>query len=177
MKFQDTPIQGAFIAEIPHFPDERGYLDVVYSSQFLADKGLKLPVAQSMAAWNRTKGTLRGMHYQDAPRTEIKLVACPVGAIYDVMIDLRKDSPSYQKWFAVELSGENHRALYIPEGIAHGYQTLADNSYVLYHTSQPYDPALARGVAWNDPAFNVKWPEARSRIISPRDLQHPPYRG
>jgi dTDP-4-dehydrorhamnose 3,5-epimerase len=163
------------VVEIPRFPDERGFLDVLYSSKFLADRGLSLPVFQSMCAWNRSEGTLRGMHYQEKPRMEIKLVTCVIGAIYDVIIDLRKDSPTYKKWFAVELSDENHLALYIPEGLAHGYQTLVPDCRVLYHTTQPYDAALARGVAWNDPAFAVEWPRTPHRIISPRDLEHPPY--
>jgi len=177
MKFSETPLSGAFVVEIPRFPDERGYLDVLFSTEFLAKQGLKLPVAQSMCAWNAKKDTLRGMHYQEEPRTEIKLVTCPMGAIYDVIVDLRKDSPTYKKWFSVELSAENHKALLIPEGLAHGYQTLTDGCYVLYHTSQPYDAGLARGIAWDEPAIGIRWPEAKRRVISPRDLQHPPFQG
>ncbi len=175
MKFSETPLPGAFVTDIPRFPDERGFLDVLFSTEFLSAAGLTLPVVQSMAAWNQHKGTLRGLHYQAKPRTEIKFVTCLRGRIFDVIVDLRKQSPAYKKWFAVELSGDNHRALYIPEGVAHGYQTLTDDAYVLYHTSQPYDAKLARGLAWNDPAFGIQWPAADNRIISPRDLEHPPY--
>ncbi len=175
MKFAETPLPGALIIDLSRFPDERGFLDVLFSTEILGTKQLSFKVVQSMAAWNRKKGTLRGMHYQEKPRSEVKLVTCLTGGIYDVVIDLRKESPTYKKWFAVELTAENHKALYIPEGLAHGYQTLMEDTRVLYHTSQPYDAGLARGVAWNDPAFNVCWPEAKERVISPRDLEHPAY--
>lgn len=177
MKFSDTPIHGAFLVEIPRFPDERGYLDVLYSSKWLEDRGVPLRVAQSMSSWNKERGTLRGLHYQEKPRMEIKLVSCVVGAVFDVIVDIRPDSPTYKQWYGVELTAENHRGLYVPEGLAHGYQTLVDNSLFLYHTTQPYEPSLARGVAWNDPAFGVKWPEVPRRIISARDQEHRPFVG
>jgi dTDP-4-dehydrorhamnose 3,5-epimerase len=121
------------------------------------------------------KGTLRGMHYQVEPYAEAKVVRCTMGAIYDVIIDLRPDSPTFRDWFSLELSAENRRALYIPSGFAHGFQTLADHSEVFYQMSEFFHPECARGVRWNDPIFGIEWPDA-TRVISLRDQEYPDYR-
>jgi dTDP-4-dehydrorhamnose 3,5-epimerase len=125
-------------------------------------------VAQCSISWNARKGTLRGMHYQAQPFAECKLVRCSAGAIYDVIVDLRPASPSYRKWFAAELTATNRRMLYIPEGFAHGFQTLVDGTEVCYQISESYRPEHSRGVRWNDPAFGIEWP-IPDPILSARD--------
>jgi dTDP-4-dehydrorhamnose 3,5-epimerase len=130
---------------------------------------------QCSLSYNRKKGTLRGMHYQVEPREETKLVSCLSGSVYDVIIDLREDSATYCEWMALELTARAHPVLlYIPEGFAHGFQTLEDNTQVLYQISQFYSPDCARGVRWNDPRFNIRWPEDQ-RILSERDKQYPDF--
>jgi dTDP-4-dehydrorhamnose 3,5-epimerase len=128
---------------------------------------------QCNISFNKKKGTLRGMHYQSVPYEEVKLVRCTMGAIYDVIIDLRPDSPTFKQWLATELTAENRRMLYIPEKFAHGFQTLTNNTEVFYLMSEFYHPESARGVRWDDPAFEVKWPIRRQQIISPKDRGYP----
>lgn len=171
MKFHETKLKGSYMIQYEPFHDERGYFERTFCKKEFEDHGLGSTVVQCNASYNKHKGTLRGMHYQVAPYEEIKLVRCIAGSIYDVIVDLRPGSPAYCQWFATELSSTNGRAMYIPEGFAHGFQTLEDNSMVLYNMSSFYSPGHARGVRWNDPAFNIKWPY-NDPIISRKDSEY-----
>lgn len=158
MIFTPIWVQGVFVIEPELHEDERGFFARTFCQNEFATHGLKPVIAQSNISFNRRAGTLRGMHYQAAPYEEAKLVRCTRGVIYDVALDLRPTSPTYRQWFAVELSAENRKMLYIPEGLAHGFQSLIDNTEVLYQMSEFYHPEAACGVRWNDPAFEIKWP-------------------
>jgi dTDP-4-dehydrorhamnose 3,5-epimerase len=137
-------------------------------------RGLDPTVVQCNVAFNRQRGTIRGMHFQRAPFEEVKIVRCTRGAIFDVVIDLRRNSPSYGKWFSAELTEGNRRMLYVPPGVAHGYQTLTDNTEAYYHVSAAYSPAHASGVRWNDPQFGIEWP-LDVTVMSARDIEWPDY--
>lgn len=154
--------------------DERGFFARTWCRRECAAQGLKGQWVQCSISHNRRKGTLRGMHYQIAPHEEAKLVRCTMGAIFDVIIDLRPDSPTYAHHFSVVLTARNRELLYIPEGFAHGFQTLEDDTEVFYHISEFYAPDYARGVRWNDPAFGIRWPDD-DRIISERDQHYPDF--
>lgn len=169
-----TPLQGAYVIDPERKEDHRGFFARTWCSEEAEANGLNGRVAQCSISFNTRKGTLRGMHYQAAPYGEAKLVRCTMGAIFDVIIDLRRDSPSYKKHIHVVLSAENRRMLYIPEGFAHGFQTLQDDTEVYYQMSQRYMPDHARGVRWNDPAFGIIWPED-SRTIADRDRSYPDF--
>ena len=174
MIFRETKLKGAFIIEPERQEDERGFFARTFGQEEFKAHGLNPRLVQCNISFNKNKGTLRGMHYQIAPYEEVKLVRCTMGAIYDVIIDLRADSPTYKQWFAVELTAENRRMLYIPEGFAHGFQTLEDNTEVFYQMSEFYNPESSKGIRWDDPAFNIRWP-SNKRIISPRDQQYPDF--
>jgi dTDP-4-dehydrorhamnose 3,5-epimerase len=171
MKFHETKLKGSYTIQYEPFHDERGYFERTFCKKEFEDHGLDSTVIQCNASYNKHKGTLRGMHYQTAPFQEVKLVRCIAGSIYDVIIDLRPGSPTYCQWFATELTSTNGRAIYIPGGFAHGFQTLEDNSMVLYNMSSFYSPEHARGVRWNDPAFNIQWPH-NDPIISQKDREY-----
>jgi dTDP-4-dehydrorhamnose 3,5-epimerase len=177
MIFHETPVAGAWLLQPERIADERGYFARTYGAQELADHGLDPTVSQCSTSFNHRSGTLRGMHYQSAPYAETKLVRCTRGAIHDVVLDLRRDSPSYLRWHAVELSEDCGGALFIPTGCAHGFQTLLDHSEILYQISVPYEPTAAQGVRWDDPAFGITWPLplAGERTISARDASYPDY--
>jgi dTDP-4-dehydrorhamnose 3,5-epimerase len=175
MIFTETPLAGAFVIDVEPAADERGIFARTFSRDEFEEYGLNPDVVQCNTSFNAKTGTLRGMHYQAAPHGECKLVRCTRGSIYDVIIDLRRDSPTYCGWFAVELTVDNRRALYIPEGLAHGFQTLEDASEVLYQMSERYAPSHARGVRWDDPAFGIRWPDAK-RTMSEKDASYPYYR-
>ena len=170
--FSQTRLEGAFLIEAERKADERGYFARTFCEREFADHGLPSRFVQCNVSFNRRKGTLRGMHFQVAPHEEGKLVSCIRGAIYDVIIDLRRDSPTYRQHLGETLSAGNGKMLYIPEGFAHGFQTLEDDSEVFYQMSQFYHPESARGVRWDDPAFQIEWPPAE-RIIIPRDREYP----
>jgi dTDP-4-dehydrorhamnose 3,5-epimerase len=153
MIFTETRLKGAFIIEPEKLDDERGFFARTYCQKEFKDHGLNPVVAQCNISFNRVKGTLRGLHYQIAPYEEAKLVYCTKGAIYDVIIDLRASSLTFKKWFGVDLTAENRRMLYIPEGFAHGFQTLEDDTEVFYQMSEFYNPEYARGIRWNAPAL------------------------
>jgi dTDP-4-dehydrorhamnose 3,5-epimerase len=174
MKFEETRLSGAYLLEIELIEDERGFFARTWCEQEFAERGLDSRLVQCNTSFNKKKGTLRGMHYQIAPHAEVKLVRCTMGAIYDVIIDLRADSKTFKQWVGFELTADNRTMLYIPEGFAHGYQTLSDGAEVFYQMSEYYAPECARGVRWNDPAFRIEWPAAE-RIISERDLSHPDF--
>jgi dTDP-4-dehydrorhamnose 3,5-epimerase len=174
MLFTETRLSGAYIIELERVNDERGFFARAFCRQQFEQHGLNSSVAQCNISFNRKKGTLRGMHYQVAPYSEAKLVTCVAGSIYDVIIDLRAESATYRQWLAVELSASARSMLYIPEGFAHGFQTLEDNTEVFYQMFQFYEPAAGRGVRWDDPAFGIKWPEG-PRTLSERDKSYPDF--
>lgn len=172
MKFQESPLAGAYTIEMDRLEDERGFFARSYCAEEFAARGLATLMPQSSVSFNPRCGTLRGMHYQAEPHAEDKLVRCTAGAIYDVIVDLRPGSPTLRRWFGVELSADNHRSLFVPKGLAHGYITLCDETEVLYMISVPYVPGFERGVRWNDPAIGISWPIAPS-AVSARDAAYP----
>lgn len=172
MIFKETKLKGAYIIELEPTKDERGFFARSFCQREFEKHGFNLRILQCNISYNKKKGTLRGMHYQVAPYEEAKLVSCIKGAIYDIIIDLRADSPTYCQWFAVELSPENYKMIYIPEGFAHGLQSLEDNTVVFYQMSEFYHPECARSVRWNDPVFGIKWPISGKIIISKKDSNY-----
>ena len=174
MKFLETELKGAYVIELDRREDERGFFARTFCKNIFDEQGLPGEVVQTNISYNARRGTLRGMHYQAAPFAEAKLVQCVQGSLYDVIIDLRSDSETYCQWIGVELSAAKGRMLYVPEGFAHGFQTLEDNTAVYYHMFQYFAPYLARGVRWDDPAFGIKWP-LEDPIISEKDRQLPDY--
>jgi dTDP-4-dehydrorhamnose 3,5-epimerase len=175
MNFTETPLKGACLIDLERKEDHRGFFARSWCREEFGRHGLNSELAQINLAFSPRKGTLRGMHYQVIPDAEIKVVRCTSGAIYDVIIDLRPGSATCGKWFGVELNSRNRRMLYIPEGYAHGYQTLEEESEMYYLTSRPYAPASARGVRYNDPAFGIAWP-LPVECISDADASWPDYR-
>jgi len=174
MRFEATPLAGAVVVDVERHADARGFFGRVFCRDEFVAAGLPAEFVQASVSYNLKRGTLRGMHFQAAPREEPKLVRCTRGAIQDVIVDLRRDSATHRRWFAVELSAENRRALYIPPGFAHGFQTLVDDCEILYQMAERYAPELARGVRWNDPAFAIQWPIA-DPFMSERDAAYPDY--
>lgn len=168
MLFTETPLDGAFVLELEKHEDERGYFARTFCVHEFEDHGLNSRLVQCSTAFNKRRGTLRGFHWQAPPKTEAKLVRVTRGAIYDVIVDLRLDSATRLQHVAIELSADNARTLYIPEGFAHGFQTLADNTEIFYQMSEFFGPECARGARWNDPAFGVAWP-LPDPIINDRD--------
>jgi dTDP-4-dehydrorhamnose 3,5-epimerase len=173
MRFHATPLAGAWLIEPECRADERGFFARSWCRAEFAAHGIDCTWAQCNISFNRTRGTLRGLHYQAEPYAEAKLLRCTRGALFDVIVDLRPDSPTFARWVAFELSAENHRMVFAPGGFAHGFQTLADDTEVFYQMSEPYCPEAARGVAWDDPSLAIAWPPCAQRIISARDLSHP----
>ena len=171
MIFTETKLKGAFIIDIEPREDERGFFARSWCEDEFQKHGLNPRLVQCNISFNKKRGTLRGMHYQIAPFAEAKVVRCTMGAIYDVIIDLRSDSPAFKQWVSVELTAENRRAFYIPEGFAHGFQTLMDNTEAFYQMSEFYHPECARGVRWDDPAFEIEWLE-KEKIVSNKDQSY-----
>ena len=167
---------GAFVIDVEKHEDRRGFFARTFCEQEFRARELHSAFVQCSVSFNKRKGTLRGMHYQAAPLEEAKLVRCTRGAIFDAIVDLRPASSTFKKHFSVVLSAENRRSLYIPEGFAHGFQTLEDDTEVFYQMSQFYAPEHAKGVRWNDPAFGIAWPEGE-RIIIERDQSYPDFVG
>jgi dTDP-4-dehydrorhamnose 3,5-epimerase len=157
MIFTETKLKGAYLIDLDKHEDERGFFARAWCMDEFAEHGLNQRFVQCNISFNKKRGTLRGMHYQAAPYEETKLVRCTMGALYDVIIDLRSDSPTFKEWFSVELTAQNHRALYVPEGFAHGFQTVVDNTEVFYQMGEFYHPECTRGVRWDDPAFGIEW--------------------
>ena len=168
MIFRETKLQGAYLIVPERIEDERGFFARSFCRQEFASRGLDPQVVQCNISFNRTRGTVRGMHYQSAPHDEAKLVRCTRGAVYDVIIDLRPLSRTYRQWVATELTAENRLMCFVPEGFAHGFQTLEDNTEVFYQMSEYYHPECARGVRWDDPALAIHWP-LPATYVSPRD--------
>jgi dTDP-4-dehydrorhamnose 3,5-epimerase len=173
--FTETELPGAFVVDPERRGDERGFFARFFCRREFAEQGLELEVAQANLAFNRRRGTLRGLHYQAPPHDEAKLVRCVRGALYDVVVDLRPDSPTYRQWLAVELTAENRRLLYVPPGLAHGYQTLTGETEAMYLHSAVHVPEAERGVRWDDPAFGIEWPETDQRVLSAKDRAWPDF--
>jgi dTDP-4-dehydrorhamnose 3,5-epimerase len=172
--FTETKLKGAFIIQPERLDDHRGFFARTWCQREFEAHGLNPCLVQCSISFNKKKGTLRGMHYQVAPYAEAKLVRCTSGAIYDVIIDLRPNSPTFKQYVAVVLTAENRTLFYVPEGVAHGFQTLEDNSEVFYQMSAFYTPEYARGVRWDAPAFGIEWP-SDERIILERDRNYPDF--
>ena len=176
MIFEETILKGAFLIKPERLEDERGFFARVWCRKEFDAHGLGTTLVQCNVSFNASKGTLRGMHYQAPPHEEAKLVRCTMGAIYDVIVDLRMNSPTYRRHVGEVLSAENRNMFYIPEGFAHGFITLEDRTEVFYQMSAFYDAESARGVRWNDPAFGILWP-AEVTVISERDRNYPDFEG
>jgi len=174
MRFVEQPLAGVFRIELERHRDERGSFARSFCEAELAAAGLHTHFPQGNVSWNRTKFTLRGMHYQAAPHGEVKIVSCTSGAILDVVVDLRRGSASYLRWHAVELSPASGDQLYIPAGFAHGFMTLADDTEVSYRMGTPYVAELARGLRWDDAKIGIVWPAAPA-VISRRDATYPDF--
>jgi dTDP-4-dehydrorhamnose 3,5-epimerase len=176
MIFTETRLEDAYVIDLEPRADERGFFARAWCSREFADHGLSTRLAQCNVSLNGRRGTLRGLHYQAEPHAEVKLVRCTRGAIYDVIVDLRPSSPTFCRWLGVELTAENRTMLYVPEGFAHGYQTLEDDTETFYQVSAFYAPDAERGVRWDDPAFSIEWPYPESPLISEKDRSWPDFR-
>lgn len=174
MIFRQLEIPGAYVVELDRHEDERGFFARSFCEREFAAQGIDVRMVQSNISFNRRRGTLRGLHYQAVPFEEAKLVRCTRGAAWDVLVDLRPVSPTVTRWVAHTLSADNGRALFVPEGCAHGFLTLEDETELFYQMSEYYHPDAARGVAWDDPAFAIEWPEEPT-IVSERDASYAPF--
>ena len=175
MKFKETELNGAFIIEIEKIKDKRGFFARAWCQNEFKTHGLTPLVVQTNISYNKKKGTLRGMHYQKTPYEESKFIRCTRGAIIDVIIDLRPDSSTYKKWISVNLTADNYKMIFVPEGFAHGFQTLSDHAEILYQVSQFYTPGSEDGIRWNEPGFGIKWP-LEVTVISDKDMNWPDYK-
>jgi dTDP-4-dehydrorhamnose 3,5-epimerase len=174
MIFVETGLKGAFIIEPQRLEDERGFFARTWCQREFESHGLSSRLLQCSVSFNARRGTLRGMHFQRAPHEEARLIRCTMGAIYDVIIDLRPESSTFKEHVAVELTAHNHLMVYAPEGFAHGFITLADNSEILYQMSEFYSPGHAGGVRWNDPAFAIQWP-IEVQVMADKDRNLPDF--
>ena len=172
MKFTETKIHGVFVIELEKHEDDRGWFARAWCCEEFTAHGLPTDLAQTNLSHNAQRGIVRGMHFQTAPHAEAKLVRCVAGAVHDIALDLRPESPTFKQSVATELSADNGRAVFLPEGIAHGFQTLTDDATLFYQMSAPYAPEFARGVRWDDAAFQIEWPIAET-IVCERDLAFP----
>lgn len=175
MRFIETGLDGAYVIEPELKSDERGFFARSFCAAEFERHGLTAKFVQCNISHNKTRGTLRGLHYQAEPESEAKLIRCTRGAIFDVIVDLRPDSPTFGKWVSADLSAENYRMMFAPEGFAHGFQALADDTEVFYQMSRPYREALASGVRFDDPGLAIAWP-IEDPIVSARDMDLPPLR-
>jgi len=173
MLFQETPLAGAYVIDPERREDDRGFFARIYCAREFSELGLSTDLAQCNIAYNLTSGILRGMHFQKAPHQEVKLVRCTMGSVFDAIVDVRPESPTYRQWFGVELSAQNRRQLYVPKGFAHGYLTLEDNSELTYQVSEFYTPEAEAGLRWNDPAVGIEWPAIEIQDISEKDGRWP----
>jgi dTDP-4-dehydrorhamnose 3,5-epimerase len=175
VRFDPADLDGAWLLRLEPHEDERGFFARLWCASEFAGRSLAGALQQCSLSYNRHAQTIRGMHYQAAPREEAKIVRCVRGAIFDVLLDLRPGSPTFQRWIGRELTADNRLSFYVPEGVAHGFQTLTDDTEVLYMISERHDPDLACGVRWNDPAFGIRWPLPPG-LISTRDRDYPDFR-
>lgn len=158
MKFIETKLAGAYVVELKKIGDDRGYFSRAWCKDTLAKQGLNPNIDQINTSYNAEAGTLRGLHYQEAPNAEVKIVQCIRGSIFDAIVDMRPDSATYKQWFGIELTESSAKLLYVPEGFAHGYQATSDHSAILYPASASYAPQSEKGVRWNDPSIGIEWP-------------------
>ncbi len=172
MRFLETPLKGAFVVDLDRLEDERGFFARSFCEKEFAAQSLAARFVQCNVSFNKKAGTLRGMHYQEAPHEEDKLVRCTMGAVYDIIVDIRPGSPTHLKNYGIELSADNHTALFIPCGFAHGFQTLRDDTEVFYQMSEFFHPGSACGLRWDDPALALNWPVANP-ILSDKDRGYP----
>ena len=175
MLFRKTNIEGVLVIEPEPIYDERGFFSRIWCTKEFQNNGIDFRILQSSVSFNKEAGVLRGMHVQNAPYGEHKIVRCTRGAIYDVALDIRHDSPTFKRWYAIELNESNRMSLYIAPGLAHGFQTLVENCEVTDQMSEFYYAPSATGVRWNDPAFAIEWPAQPSRIISSKDASLPDF--
>ena len=176
MRFQNTDLDGAWLIDLEPVCDNRGFFSRTFCVNEFKANGMETHFVQHSLAYSARRGTLRGMHFQSAPHSEVKVVECSKGAIFDVIIDIRPQSPTFGQWRGFELSAGNHRQLYIPKGFAHGLQTLANDTEVRYLISAPYEPSAARGLRYNDPAFAIAWPLPVA-VVSSKDQAWPDFAG
>lgn len=176
MIFEETPLSGAYIVRLERIEDDRGFFARTFCEREFSARGLASRMVQSNTAFSRRAGTLRGLHYQKPPHAEAKLVRCIRGAVFDVMADIRPDSPTFRSWFGMNLTEENRTMVYVPEGMAHGYLALADGSELSYQVSTFYTPGAEQGIRWNDPAFGIEWPQVNELILSEKDRSWPDFR-
>ncbi|HTD65675.1 MAG TPA: dTDP-4-dehydrorhamnose 3,5-epimerase [Candidatus Limnocylindria bacterium] len=175
MVFTETALKGAFLIRLEPTEDERGFFARTFCVEEFQRHGLNARLVQCSISFSHTRGTLRGMHYQFEPHAEAKLIRVTRGAIFDAIIDLRPKSPTFRQHVVAELTAENRQMIYAPEGFAHGFQTLEDNTEVFYQMSAVFAPAVARGVRWDDPAFGIQWPEVERCIMNGRDASYPDF--
>jgi dTDP-4-dehydrorhamnose 3,5-epimerase len=175
VRFAEAPLAGAWVVEPDRLGDERGHFARTFDRDEFAARGMAPEIVQCSTSYNARAGTLRGLHFQADPHGEPKLVRCTRGGVFDVIVDLRPESATHRGWYGVELSADNGRALYVPPGMAHGFQTLQDASELLYMMGREYVPAAASGVRWDDPAFGIEWPPVAERVMSERDRRYPDY--
>lgn len=176
MIFTETKLKGAFMIEPEKLEDERGFFARTWDKKKFEEYGLNSKLSQCSISFNKKKGTLRGMHYQGTPYDEVKLIRCTKGKTFDVIIDLRPKSTTFKEWFGLELGEENYKMLYVPQGFAHGFQTLTDNTEVFYQISEYYMQNFSMGVRWNDPVFDIKWTLVPT-VISKKDQSYPDFEG
>ncbi|HVZ71805.1 MAG TPA: dTDP-4-dehydrorhamnose 3,5-epimerase [Polyangia bacterium] len=174
MTFEPTKLAGVFVIRLERREDERGFFARTYCARELRQAGLDPEIVQSSVSYNRVRGTLRGLHYQAEPYEENKIVSCIRGAVHDVVVDIRRDSPTYKEWLGVELSADAGTALYVPKGFAHGFLTLEDDAMVTYDISTYYEPSSVRGIRYDDPAIGVAWP-TKPTVVSAQDLARPSF--
>lgn len=172
MRFVKTPLTGCYVIEQDRIQDHRGYFARVWCQRELEEHGLNAEVLQANVGFSRQRGTLRGLHYQRPPHAEVKIVRCTRGAMFDVVVDLRPASPTFKRWYGIELTEENGKMLYVPEGVAQGYLTLADDTEMTYQTTKFFDRESATGVRYNDPKLGIAWP-ADVQVISEQDTKWP----
>jgi len=175
MILTETKLAGVYLIEPRRFEDERGFFAPSFSAREFAARGLASEFVENNISYSKNRGTLRGMHYQAAPYGQAKLVRCTKGAVFDVVVDLRPNSPTFKQWTGVELSAENRSMMYLPADCGHGFQTLVDDTEVFYMVSSVYVPESGRGFRWNDPAFNIDWPDIGARILIERDQKYPDF--
>lgn len=174
MTFRETALKGAYVITPELQEDKRGFFCRTFCEETFKERGLQFKIVQANLSYNKKKGTLRGLHYQESPYEEAKVVECRRGAIFDVILDLRPESPTYKQWCAIELSDKNRKMLFIPEGFAHGFQTLKEDTEVGYLMSEFYRPAASKGIRWEDPAFGISWP-IQNPILSDGDQSYCPF--
>ena len=175
MKFTETKLAGVYLIEPHRFEDSRGFFAPCFSAIEFAARGMASAFVESNISFSKSKGTLRGIHYQAAPHGQAKLVRCTRGAVFDVAVDLRPDSPTFKDWIGVELTEENRSMLYLPGDCGHGYQTLVDDTEFFYQVSEVYVAESGRGFRWNDPAFGIEWPSVEARVLNQRDQEYPDF--